>query len=135
MTNPDKSFVGFGVYLSILGSLLVVAPNAPLRLLGFEPTEEHWVRVVGMLVLFLAYYYIQVARGKVTDPYLWTVYARATVIVFFTAFVLADLAPPVLVLFGVFDLSFAAWTWFALRSSKARTGPVASTATATTPFP
>ena len=117
MTHADRSFVGFGVYLSIMGFLLVVIPNAPLRLLGFPPTEEVWVRVAGMLVLFLAYYYIQVARGKVEDPYLWTIYARVTVIVFFGVFVAAGLAPPVLILFGVFDFSFAAWTWLALRSS------------------
>lgn len=129
MTHPNKSFVGFGVYLSIMGFLLVVIPRVPLQLLGVAAPKDHWVRVAGMLVLFLAYYYIQVARGKVNDLYLWTVYARATVIVFFTAFVLADLAPPMLILFGVLDFAFAAWTWLALR--EAGTAPAAVTPNAT----
>jgi hypothetical protein len=111
-----RSFLAFGLYLLSMGGLLVAAPNLPLRLLGFPPAEEVWVRVAGMLVLFLAYYYLQVARGKVVDFYLWTVQARATVILFFTVFVLLGEAPAILILFGAIDLSFAIWTWRSLPS-------------------
>jgi len=36
-------------------------------------------------------------------------------LLFFIAFVVAGLAPPVLILFGVIDLAGAAWTALALR--------------------
>lgn len=111
MSARDKSFVAFGIYLGIMGMLLVLAPEPTLGALGFDAPQDVWVRVCGMLVLFLAFYYVQVARHKVTDLYLWTVQARMTVILFFGSFVLFELAPPQLLLFGVADFSFAFWTW------------------------
>jgi hypothetical protein len=124
MSGPDRSFVAFGLYLGGMGTLLVLAPAVALGLFGFPEAEDFWVRVAGMLVLFLAFYYLQVARGKVVDLYTWTIQARMTVILFFGAFVLAGVAPPVLALFGVFDFAFAFWTWWARRRERAVTTPL-----------
>jgi hypothetical protein len=43
------------------------------------------------------------------------VYARASVILFFAAFVLADLVKPIALLFGGGDLVAAAWTHIELH--------------------
>jgi hypothetical protein len=52
----------------------------------------------------------------------WTVWARAAVIIYFVAFVLLLSAPRALLLFGLVDLSAAAWTWLALKKDEARRG-------------
>jgi uncharacterized membrane protein len=124
MSAPAKSLFVFALYLVGLGLVLLVTPNTLGRFFGFPETHEVWIRVVGMLLLFVAFYFIQVVRKEWTDFFRWTVYTRSLVIVFFIAFVLLDLAPPVLVLFGVIDLLSALWTALALRS--ARTSPPGS---------
>jgi len=85
----------------------------------FSPTDEVWIRVVGMLVLFLSFYYTQAARKELTDFFRWTIYVRFSVVVFFTAFVMVGLAKPALIIFGVVDVVGAFWTHTALRSEKA----------------
>jgi hypothetical protein len=49
------------------------------------------------------------------------VHARVAVLVLFAAFVVAGLAPPVLILFGAVDLAGALWTAAALQGDP-RTG-------------
>ncbi len=118
MSNAARSVYVFGVYLLLLGLVLVLVPNLLLGMFFLPSTTEVWIRVVGMLILFLGIYYVQAARHALTDFFPWTVYVRSTVIVFFAAFVLLGLAPAPLILFGVFDLLGAIWTGMALRSSK-----------------
>jgi hypothetical protein len=105
----------FGIYLLVLGAWLLVAPNALLALFGMAPTTEVWIRVVGMLVGFLGVYYVRAAAANLTRFFAWTVPVRLSVPVFFGAFVLLGLAPPVLLLFAVVDAAAALWTWRALR--------------------
>ena len=116
MSASAKSVFAFSVYLLILGIILVFVPNVLLRLFAIPETNEVWVRVVGMLVLILSFYYFHASRNGLRGFFIATVYGRASVIVFFAAFVIAGLAPPTLILFGVIDLAAAAWTWLALRS-------------------
>ncbi len=118
MSKSARSVFVFGLYLVVLGIVLVVAPNLLLGMVSLPSTTEVWLRVVGMLVLFLAFYYIQAARKGMTDFFQWTVYLRSTVIVFFVIFVLLGLAGPPLILFGALDLLGAIWTALALRSPK-----------------
>jgi hypothetical protein len=106
----------FAVYLYVLGAVLVVMPNTLLRVFTVPATSEVWIRVVGMLVLILGFYYSQTARKGLDDFFGLTVIGRTAVLLFFIAFVIAGFAPPVLILFGVIDFAAAMWTAFALRS-------------------
>ena len=108
----------FGIYLIVIGLGFMVIPNTPLALFGIPTTSEPWIRVVGMLLLILAYYYIQAARSEMLRLFRWAVHARALVIVCFAVFVVLDLAEPMLIVFGVVDLLAAAWTYLALRGSE-----------------
>ena len=117
MSNSAKSVFVFGIYICILGIAFMIIPNALLGLFGFPATNEVWIRVAGMILFLLSSYYIQAARKEFTEFFQWTVYPRASVIVFFIVFVLLDYAPPILILFGVVDLLGAIWTHLALRSS------------------
>lgn len=118
MSNSARSVFVFGLYLVVLGIILLVAPNILLGMFSLPDTTEVWIRVTGMLVLFLGFYYTQAARQEMTSFFRWTVYVRSTVIVFFAAFVLLDFASPPLILFGAVDLLGAIWTGLTLRSAK-----------------
>ncbi len=115
MSKAARSLFVFGIYLIVIGLGFILTPNLVLRLFGFPETSEPWIRVMAMLLLFLAYYYIFASRKELTEFIRITVYVRASVILFFAAFVLLDLAQPMLLLFGAVDLVAAIWTWLSLR--------------------
>ena len=112
--RSSQSLVAFAVYLVGMGFGLVFVPNLLLGLFGFPTVEGPWVRIVGFLCWVLAYYYTRVARAGFEPFYRWTVHTRLCVLPFFVALVMVDLAPPVLILFGVLELGFTLWTWSTL---------------------
>ena len=97
---------------------MLIAPNSLITLFGLPETNEVWIRVVGMLLVFLAYYDIQAARHELANFFRWSVIARASVIVFFAVFVLLKWVEPILLLFGAVDLAGALWTHLALRQDR-----------------
>ena len=115
MSKPARTIFVFGIYLTVLGITLVTVPNLLLGLFGFAETREVWIRVVGMLVLILGAYDVQAARQEWDGFIRLSVPLRMSVPAFFGAFVLAGLAPPVLLLFAAVDFAAAGWTWLALR--------------------
>lgn len=110
----------FGAYLWVLGTLLLLIPSLVLSPFGLPVPEDVWIRVVGVLVINIGSYYWFGARDDQPRFLLATVYARAFVLVAFIGFVLAGLAPAMLIAFGVVDSIGALWTWSALRSQRAR---------------
>ena len=120
MSRAAKSLFVFGIYLCGLGLALLLVPNLLLRVFGVPPTSEVWIRINGMLVLCLSFYYVQAARHELKPLIRWTVWARVAVIFYFAAFVLSASAPKALLLFGLIDLLAAAWTWLALKEGEAR---------------
>ena len=118
MSKSARSLFVFSLYLYVLGAILVLIPNVLLRLFFLPATDEVWIRVVGMLVFILGFYYFQASRNGLEKFFQWTVYARISVLFFFIAFVIAGLASPLLILFGVIDVAAAIWTQVSLRSEK-----------------
>ena len=119
MSHAARSLMPFVFYLIGLGAMLIAAPNLLLGLFGLPPATEVWIRVVGMLALILAFYYWMAARFELQPLIRATVFGRAAVIVFFTAFVVAGWAPPVLIVFGAVDLGAALWTAAGLKKDLA----------------
>ena len=119
MSRAAKSLFVFGIYLCGLGLLLLLVPNLLLRVFGVPPTNEVWIRINGMLVLCLSFYYVRAARNELTTFIRWTVWTRIAVIFYFAAFVLLVSAPKALLLFGLIDLLAAIWTWLALKKGEA----------------
>ena len=115
MSRTARSVFIFGLYLVAVGIALIVFPNPLFTLLRLPASHEIWPRVVGVLALVLAYYYLQAARHEVVAFVRWTVSARILVFIAFTAFVLLGLAPLPLALLGAGDLAAALWTAWALR--------------------
>jgi hypothetical protein len=120
MSRAAKSLFVFGIYLCGLGAALLLAPNLLLRAFGVPPTNEVWIRINGMFVLCLSFYYVQAARNELTVFIRWTVWTRVAVIFYFAAFVLWASGPKALLWFGLIDLLAALWTWLALRGDEAR---------------
>lgn len=118
MSRSAISLLAFGVYLWLLGATLIVAPNFLLGLFGMPGTEEVWIRIAGVLVLLLGYYYTSASRKEMKDFFRWSINARTAVFFFFIVFVFMDFATWQLILFGAIDLLGALWTFLALRSER-----------------
>jgi hypothetical protein len=118
MNKSSTSLLVFGVYLIGMGGGLVAIPNTVLGLLGLPPTNEIWIRVLGVVTLVLAFYYIQASRANLRSFAEWTVPARGAVFLFFTGFVLVGWVGPIMILLGSVDLLGAVWTGWALRAEK-----------------
>jgi hypothetical protein len=125
MNYPGRTVFVFGCYMLLLGVPLLLAPNLLLGLFGFPPTDEVWVRILGLLVLYLGAYYMLAGRKGIAPFIAATVPIRASVIFVFAAFVAADMVSPMLLVLGVPDVIGAWWTWQALRSQRLA-GAVAS---------
>jgi hypothetical protein len=111
------SLVVFGIYSIVLGLTLLIAPNRLFALVGLPSTDEVWIRVAGMLLFCLGIYYSAAGRQGWIAFIRLSVYTRASVILFFIAFVLLGLVKPVVILLGVIDLAGAVWTALALRAA------------------
>lgn len=116
MNSSAKSIQVFGIYIVGLGLVLLVVPNVLLQAFGFEPTREPWIRVLGIVVAALGFYYLTASKSRATAFFAATVYGRTWLLLAFFALVLLGLAKPMLILFGAVDFAGAVWTWKALRS-------------------
>lgn len=116
MSRSGLSILVFGFYLVLLGGMLLVVPNPLLAVAGLPPTDEAWIRLAGMLLLILSFYYIQAARTETRAFFQWTLYTRLGAILFLVALVTTGLTKPVVYLFWLGDLAGATWTSLALRA-------------------
>jgi len=118
MSRSAISILVFGIYLVFLGALLVILPNPLLGLVSLPPVTDVYLRLAGMLILILAFYFIMAARSGFTPFFRWTIVARLAAGLFLTGFILAGLARPVILLFWLGDLAGLLWTWWALRADE-----------------
>ncbi len=61
-SRAGRSLFIFGIYLVLLGILLVGFPNFLLNVFGVPSSTEVWIRVSGILVIIIGYYDIQAGR-------------------------------------------------------------------------
>jgi hypothetical protein len=115
LSRAAASILVFGLYLVILGTVFVLAPNALLSLVNLPPTQEVWIRLVGMLLLIMAFYYVMAARTETRAFFRWTLYTRLGAVVPVTACVVSGMITPIALLFWLGDLLGAIWTWTALH--------------------
>ena len=116
MSSAAVSVRFFAFYLLALGVVLVVIPNVFLRAFSLATTDEVWIRVLGVIVVLLGYYYHRAARYELTEFIRGTVHGRYAVLACFVGFVVLGVGPPILILFGVVDAIAAFWTSSCLRS-------------------
>lgn len=73
------------------------------------------MRILGLVLGIVCFYYIMAIREGVINLYRWSVYGRLILFPAFCIFALMGLAPPVIMLIGAIDSGCAIWTGLALR--------------------
>ena len=116
MTRAARSVYIFGLYLVVLGGILIGTPNTLLALIRLPTTTEPWIHVLGVPIMGMGMLFVASARTEQTAFMRATVWVRLYVPIAFIVLALFKIAPPVVVLFGLADAAGAAWTYVALRA-------------------
>ncbi|MDF2959128.1 MAG: hypothetical protein K0S39_863 [Paenibacillus sp.] len=117
MSYTAKTVFYFSLYMFVLGLTLLLVPEWLAPILGFMPDSEAWIRVIGMFIVLLAFYYCASAVQGIERFFPLTVYARASIILFMAVFVSLGILKPVFLLLALIDLGGAIWTFTAWRAS------------------
>ncbi len=120
MSSTSRSVQIYGLYLVIVGLILLFVPNMLLLLFGFPPTKEPHIRLLGAVVVCVGYFYLVAAAEDLRPFAKATVYGRAWIFLSFVGLVALGLTKPMALLFGALDLAGAAWTWSSLRIDRSK---------------
>jgi hypothetical protein len=115
MSRAARSVYAFGIYLVVLGGILLGSPNTLLSLLQLPTTTEPWVHILGVPVMGLGLLFIASARAELVAFFRATVGTRVFAFVSLAALAVLAIAPPIIAAFGLADLIGALWTFAALR--------------------
>ena len=115
MNQSSLSMAVFCVYMLLLGLAFLINPNPVITLFGFQPVDDFWIRIIGLVLLILSFYYYMAIKEKAYNFYKWTTYGRMPIFFVFLIFVLLGIAPPILLAFGAFETGCAFWTKAALK--------------------
>jgi hypothetical protein len=116
MSRTAFTIQAFGAYLIVLSLGLMTIPNTLLPLFGMPGTTEVWIRVAGLVVLNEGVCYWFAAKSNAVPFFRASFYVRCLAPIVFGGFVLAHLAQPALVAFGLVDLAAGIWTMITLRA-------------------
>ncbi len=121
MSRAALSVFVMGLYLIFLGITFLFMPEIMFLILAYPTPPDIASRILGMIFVLLAYYYIRAALDEegMRKFFVWTVHTRAVVIIFLSVFAALQMVSPLIILFGVIDLAAALWTFWALRKDKA----------------
>ena len=102
------------IYVAISGALLTFIPNIILGLFSLAPTNEIWIRILGLIVFILAILYWSIIKSgdrNIIEATVWgRIVAGVGIIILSIQF-----GHPVLSIFAIVDLLTAAWTWYELK--------------------
>ena len=115
MSRAARTIVGFGIYMALTGIVLLASPNSLLAILRLPLTHEPWIRLLGMFMVIVSYYYYRTAVSEATGFFRATIHGR-TAIGFFLVWLGLTGAGCVLILFALAEWAGAFATWTALRS-------------------
>lgn len=116
MSRTAFTIQAFGAYLIVLSLGLMAAPNLLLPLFGMPQTSEVWIRVAGLVVFNEGVCYWFASKSEAVPFFRASFYVRCLAPFVFGAFVVAGLAQPALVAFGLVDLFAGVWTILTLRA-------------------
>ena len=111
MQKTYKSLYGQLAYALFSGLQLLFIPNTLLAMFGLPPTNELWIRVLGMVVLAISFYYYAMIHHGTPQVVRATVYGRLFFCAGLLAFVLLGMADNPLIIFAVIEIGLALWTW------------------------
>ena len=115
--NYYKSILGQFAYVIVSGISLLFFPNYLLGLFGIESTNEIWIRVLGMLVLALSFYYYAMYKNGGKEVIRATVQGRLFFCAGLVTFVILGMVKPVLSGFAIAETGLALWTLSEIRKA------------------
>lgn len=116
MRPPYISMYGQMAYVLLSGIGLLFFPNVLLGIVGLEPTQEIWIKIMGLLVLVLSIYYYHIAKYGNSKVVWATVLGRLLFCAGLIVFVILGLAKPALIGFALLETALAVWSWRELKS-------------------
>src|SRR5215207_3942197 len=115
MTSTAKSVFYYSFYMMGMGLSLLCIPNSILGLFGFGPTDDIWIRVLGLLAFCAGMLYFYCGRTNQTGFFRVSIIERSIFFFGVLGIVLFLQADPMLALIGSVDLFGAIWTAITLR--------------------
>ena len=115
MKQSSLSMLVFAVYMAGLCVAFLFFPKPFVTFFGFAPPDELWIRIFGLVLGILAFYYVMAIREHDIQFYRWTAYGRLVLFPGFVVFVAFGFAPPILLAFGAFESGCGVWTGLAVR--------------------
>jgi hypothetical protein len=88
-------------YTALLGLPLLFFPNAVIPYLGFNSTDEPWVRLTGGLMLALSYITLTIYRKQITPMLIPSVHVRSGLILVLVALGAMGYPPFLFVMAGI----------------------------------
>ncbi|HYM20413.1 MAG TPA: hypothetical protein VEW28_05340 [Candidatus Kapabacteria bacterium] len=120
MTIAARSALVHGIYALAGGLSLLIFPNM-LALIGFDPQNDLWLRVFGLEVAVLGFFYLRAAQEENTQFFKASVIGRLSFTLILFIMVVLGLSKINLVLLGVPDFFTAIWTLIGLRNASTPT--------------
>jgi hypothetical protein len=115
MSPSAISIFVFGIYLALVGVSFIFIPNTVLPIFRFPKTNEPWIRILGIVIAVLGFFYIIAAQNELI-PFFWaSVVERFAVLVSFVLLAVTKKAPLNLIMFGVIDAAGGVWTLLAMQ--------------------
>jgi hypothetical protein len=113
--NPTTlSIFIWGIYVLLMGLLLVFIPGKTLVLCGQENPKDHWARIAGIIIISLGYFYLNAAQNEVYSFYQASIYVRFVGLIGFIGLAVFKMAKPRIIIFGIIDALGATWTLLTL---------------------
>lgn len=117
MTRAARSVHVFGIYLLVMGGVLLGAPNTLLALIRLPQTTEPWIHILGITMMAIGLFFMTSARAELRPFFEATVWVRTFAFVSLTILVVLKIAPAIMVGFGAVDAAGAVWTRLSLREA------------------
>jgi hypothetical protein len=111
MKPPYRSMYGQMAYVIFSGLSLLFIPNLLLGIFGIEPAHEIWIRIMGLLVLVLSFYYYAMAKYGNDKVVIATVWGRLAFCAGLIIFVFLGMVKPALIGFALFETGLSIWSW------------------------
>lgn len=117
MINAAKSVQFFGIFLLIEGLLLITVPNFFLGLFLLSASDV-WVRVVGLTLIILGYFYFRMGQENVRLFLKLTTHSRTFQFLVLISFVALGWIHPMILLPSGFEFLCGVWTFSLLNKEK-----------------
>ena len=116
MTTTAKSVFYYSFYMLGMGLGLLFIPNLILGIFGFSPTNDIWIRVLGLFTFCAGMLYFYCGRTDQTGFFRISIIERIVFFLGMVGIVLFMRANPLLALIGSVDLVGAIWTALTRRN-------------------